>query len=184
MKDDNVKLSLRLAEIQFDFTGVGKQRTKLIDLLKTFNRGRQFDFEKQNPDFRINFDRGDVAWLRAYCQLLSAMVNVYRAVSEEPGFESRVKNVFPKIEKLCVGDEPNWIDGLSISDPPRLRRARMQLISVCELNRETWRHIRSETDNDFEWLSNPKQTDQLGDYRSPINKLTLGWRCSQNLRVC
>lgn len=162
IKDDNVKLSLRLAEIQFDFTGLGKQHTKLIDLLKAMNRGQQFDFQKQNPDFKINFDRGDVAWLRAYCHLLSAMVNVYRAVNEEPGFESRVDGIFPKIEKSRLGKVPNWQDGLSITDAPRLRRARLQLISVCELNRETWRHIRAETDDDFEWLPNSKQTDQVG----------------------
>lgn len=162
IKDDNVKMSLRLSEIQFDFTGVGKQRTKLIELLKAMNQGRQFDFQKQNPDFRINFDRGDVAWLRAYCNLLSAIVNFYRSINEEAGFERRVESIFPKIEKSRASEEPNWIDGLSITDPPRLRRARLQLISVCELNRETWRHIRAETDNDFEWLPNANQTDQLG----------------------
>ena len=167
IKDDNVKMSLRLSEIQFDFTTVGKERTKLIDLLKAMNRGQQFDFQKQNPEFRISFDRGDVAWLRAYCHMLSAMVNVYRAIDEEPGFERRVENFFPKIEKSLAVEDPNWLDGLSIADPPRLRRARLQLISVCELNRETWHHIRAETDNDFEWLSNPKQTDQLG---LPITK--------------
>lgn len=162
IRDDNVKLSLRLSEIQFDFTGFGKQHTKLIDLLKAMNRGQQFDFQKQNPDFKINFDRGDVAWLRAYCHLLSAMVNFYRAVNEEPGFKSRVGSVFPKIEKSRAGEVTNWQEGLSVTDAPRLRRARLQLISVCELNRETWRHIRTETDNDFEWLPNSKQTDQLG----------------------
>lgn len=162
IKDDNVKMSLRLSEIQFDFTRVGKERTTLIELLKAMNRGQQFDFQKQNPEFRISFDRGDVAWLRAYCHLLSAIVNVYRAIDEEPGFERRVESFFPKIEKSRAVEDANWLDGLSIADPPRLRRARLQLISVCELNRETWRHIRAETDNDFEWLSNPKQTDQLG----------------------
>lgn len=162
IKDDSVKLSLRLSEIQFDFTAFGKQRTKLIDVLKTMNGGRQFDFQKQNPDFRINFDRGDVAWLRAYCHLLSGMVNVYRAINEEPGFKTRVGSIFPKIEVSRAGEDPDWLDGLSIADAPRLRRARLQLISVCELNREAWRHIRAETDDDFEWLPNPKQTDQLG----------------------
>lgn len=162
IKDDNVKMSLRLSEIQFDFTRVGKERTTLIELLKAMNRGQQFDFQKQNPEFRISFDRGDVAWLRAYCHLLSGIVNVYRAIDEEPGFERRVESFFPKIEKSRAVEDANWLDGLSIADPPRLRRARLQLISVCELNRETWRHIRAETDNDFEWLSNPKQTDQLG----------------------
>jgi hypothetical protein len=30
------------------------------------------------------------------------------------------------------------------------------------LNQESWKHIRLETDDDFEWLSHPGQTDQLG----------------------
>ena len=47
-------------------------------------------------------------------------------------------------------------------DSPRLRRMRLHLVAVCELNRETWRHIRAESDNDYEWLPHPKQTDQLG----------------------
>ena len=47
-------------------------------------------------------------------------------------------------------------------DAPRLRRMRLHLVAVCELNRETWLHIRKETDDDLEWLPHPKQTDQLG----------------------
>ena len=36
------------------------------------------------------------------------------------------------------------------------------MVMVCELNRETWTHIRKETDDDYEWLPHPKQSDQLG----------------------
>ena len=39
---------------------------------------------------------------------------------------------------------------------------RLHFVAVCELNRETWMHIRKETDDEFEWLPHPKQTDQLG----------------------
>jgi hypothetical protein len=161
IKDDNVKLRLRLAKITLDFTGTGKDRTTLIDLLNKMNGGR-FDFQKANPDFRVHFDRGDVAWLRAYCHLLSAMVEGYRAVDEEPGFEARVKDIFPKVEASVKKAEPDWYGGLTVVDAPRLRRMRLHLVAVCELNRETWEHIRKETDDDFEWLPNPKQTDQLG----------------------
>ena len=97
VKDDKVKLRLRLAKVTFDFAGTGKDRTTLLDLLTKLNGGR-FDFQKANPDFRVHFDRGDVAWLRAYCHLLSAMVEGYRAVDEEAGFEERVKGIFPKVE--------------------------------------------------------------------------------------
>lgn len=158
--DDKVKLKLRLADIALDFTGTGDKRTKLLDLLTTLNGGR-FDFEKKNPNLRVHFDRGDVAWLRAYCHLLSAMVEGYRAVDEEAGFEERVKDIFPKIEAPVKKADRNWVNGLKVVDAPRLRRARLHMVAVCELNRETWKHIRGETDDDFEWLPKPKQTDQL-----------------------
>ncbi len=161
IKDNEVKLRLRLAMITLDFTGTGADRTTLLDLLTELNRGR-FDFQRANPDFRVHFDRGDVAWLRAYCHLLSAMVEGYRAVDEETGFEERVKEIFPKVEAPAKKAAPDWTSGLRVVDAPRLRRMRLHLVSVCELNRETWQHIRAETDDDYEWLPHPGQTDQLG----------------------
>jgi hypothetical protein len=161
IKDDKVKLKLRLADISLDFTGTGGQRVKLLALLTKLNGGR-FDFEKKNPNLRVHFDRGDVAWLRAYCHLLAAMVEAYRAVDEEAGFEERVQDVFPKVEATGKKADPDWASGLTVVDPPRLRRMRLHLVAVCELNRESWTHIRAETDDDYEWLPKPKQTDQLG----------------------
>jgi hypothetical protein len=160
-KDDNVKLRLRLAKINFDFAGTGEDRTTLIALLTKLNEGRQLEFQKANPDFRVHFDRGDVAWLRAYCHVLSAMVEGYRAMDEETGFEERVKEIFPKVEPTAKTADKDWT-GVKLVDSPRLRRMRLHLVAVCELNRETWRHICAESDNDCEWLPHPKQTDQLG----------------------
>ena len=161
VKDDNVKLRLRLAKVTFDFAGAGKDRTTLLDLMNKLNGGR-FDFQKADPDFRVHFDRGDVAWLRAYCHLLSAMVEGYRAVDEEAGFDERVRAIFPKVEAPAGKADPDWVDGLRVVDAPRLRRMRLHLVAVCELNRETWAHIRKETDDDHEWLPHAKQTDRLG----------------------
>lgn len=161
IKDDQVKLRLRLAGVTLDLAGTGEKPTKLLDLLVRLNGGR-FDWQKKNPDFRAHFDRGDVAWLRSYCHLLSAMVEGYRAVDEEAGFEDRVKDIFPKVEKPAKKADPDWVSGLKVVDAPRLRRARLHLVAVCELNRETWEHIRAEKDDDFEWLPHPKQTDHLG----------------------
>jgi hypothetical protein len=161
IRDDKVMLRLRLAQITFDFSGSGKDRKTLIDLLTKLNGGR-LNLQKANPDFRVHFDRGDVAWLRAYCHLLSALVDGYRAADEETGFAQRVKRVFPKVEASDkTAEDPEW-HGVRIVDAPRLRRMRLHLVAVCELNRQTWKHIRNETDDDFEWLPNPKQSDQLG----------------------
>lgn len=161
IKDDKVALRLRLAKITFNFAGSDKDRTTLLDLLTKLNGGR-FDFQKANPDFRVHFDRGDVAWLRAYCHLLSAIVEGYRALDEEAGFEKRVNEIFPKLAPPAMKADPEWLNGLKVVDAPRLRRMRLHMVAVCELNRETWKHIRNETDDDYEWLPHPKQTDQLG----------------------
>ena len=47
------------------------------------------------------------------------------------------------------------------------------MVKVCELNYETWRFIRAETDDDFEWLPNPKQKGVLG---LPVRDVMIdGW---------
>ena len=79
VKDENVKLPIHLASVQLDLTGGGKPTDKFLDILIKLNGGR-FEFLKGNPEFLVCFDRGDVAWLRAYCHLLSAMLEAYRAV--------------------------------------------------------------------------------------------------------
>ena len=152
INDDDVKLRLRLSKIAFDFTGTGKDQKTLLELVNSLNGGR-FDFQKANPDFRVHFDRGDVAWLRACCHLLCAMVEGYRAVAEEAGFARRVSGIFPKVEASTklYGNFPG--EGLNVVDAPRLRRMRLHLVMVCELNRETWTHIRNEADDDYGQLS-------------------------------
>jgi hypothetical protein len=158
--DDKVKLPLRLAHVQFDLTGAGKPTDKFLDIIIKLNGGR-FEFLKDNREFLVCFDRGDVAWLRAYCHLLSAMLESYRAFDLEAFFDERVKNVFPKVEPSKRKFEADN-DVLVISDGARLGRFRQHALAVCQLNRETWRYIRAETDNDHEWLPNAKQTGVLG----------------------
>ena len=50
----------------------------------------------------------------------------------------------------------------TVLDKPRFHRMRMHFVAVCKLNKETWLHIRKETDDDREWLPHSNQTDQLG----------------------
>jgi hypothetical protein len=158
--DEQVKLPIRLALVRFDLTGGGKPTDKFIDILVKLNGGR-FGFQKDNPDLLVCFDRGDVAWLRAYCHLLSGMLEAYRAFDLEAFFEDRVKQVFPKVEPSRRKDEADK-DALVISDAARLGRFRKHMLAVCELNRETWKFIRAETDDDHEWLPNAKQKGVLG----------------------
>jgi hypothetical protein len=167
VKSAYVKLPLRLANIHLDLTGGGKPTDNFLDLIIKLNGGR-FDFLQKNPAFLVCFDRGDVAWLRSYCHLLSAVVELYRALDLEAEFDQRVRDVFPKVEpsRKGNGDFNLLTFKLVIVDAPRLGRVRLHMLAVCELNRETWKFIRAETDDDHEWLPNPKQTAVIG---LPVN---------------
>ena len=165
IRDDDVKLQLRLANISFDFQGTGEDQTNLLDILSKLNAG-QPSFAIANPELRVHFDRGDVAWLRAYCHLLSAFVDCYRALNMEPVFAQAMAGVFPNVmSRPELMNQPATISIESVQprivDAPRLRSMRLHLLAVCQLNPETWMHIRKELDDDYEWLAHPKQTDQL-----------------------
>ena len=160
IKDDQVKLRLRLAKINFDFAGTGKDRTTLIDLLTKLNRGR-FNFQKANPEFRVHFDRGDVAWLRAYCHLLSAMVEGYRAVDEEAGFGSREGHL---PQGGCPGQEGGpglvpWAHGGGCSAPAADAAASGGGVRVEP--RDVGAHPQGDRRR-FRVATEPEQTDQLG----------------------
>ena len=56
--------------------------------------------------------------------------------------------------------DADWYRYLEGSGRSPFAGAYLHLVAVCELNRETWKFIRKETDDDHEWLPNAKQTDQ------------------------
>ena len=158
VSDAQVKLRLELSKISFDFTSSGKDRTSLPDLIIKLSGG-VFEFNKANSKLLVHFDYSDVVGIRAYCHLLCAMVEVYRTFDLEPGF-AFMGNVFPNVEEPTkkFDSDPNE---LKVVDAARLRRARLHFVAACELSRMMWKLIRNETDNDYEWLPNEKQTDLL-----------------------
>lgn len=162
--DDKVKLPLRLAAVTLDMDGDGKPTDKFLDLLKKLLRVERFDFLAKNPDFRVAFDRGDVAWLRAYCHLLSAMLDVSLAFDLKLIFDMEGADQFAKPRTDPKPDNSWWqlLTRIDIPEPARLGSFRRHMVKVCELNRETWRFIRAETDDDHEWLPHPKQKGVLG----------------------
>jgi hypothetical protein len=158
--DVNVKLPLRLAAVRFDLTNSGKPTNKFIDILRRLMR-QDFDFLKGNSEFLVCFDRGDVAWLRAYCHLLMAMADVYLAFDTEEVFDQRADQLFARPKKAArAGGDPWRV--VAVKEPARLSRFRKHMLAVCALNRETWKFVLAETDDDHEWLPNPRQSGVLG----------------------
>jgi HEAT repeat protein len=167
--DDEVYLPLRLAPIRLDLVGDGRSAEKLMDILKRLFRRRQFANLANNPEFLVCFDRGDVAWLRAYCHLLMGMIDGYLAFDTEELFDLSADELFAKPEKRFRANQKDkqktrneaWQE-MVVKEPARLGAFRKHLVKVAQLNREIWKYIRAEIDDDHEWLPNPKQTGVLG----------------------
>jgi hypothetical protein len=157
--DDQVKLPLRVAKIRLDLDGDGVATDEFLETMKKLWRA-DIPFLKENPEFKICFDRGDVAWLRAYCHALMAVCEVSLSFQGEGWFNAYASTAFAKVQKQS--EAAAVISHVDVFEPRRLGRFRQNVIAVCQLNRETWRYIRSETDNDFEWLPNAKQKSVLG----------------------
>jgi hypothetical protein len=158
IKSDDVSLELRITAIRMNMTGRGPANDKLVDVIGKL-AGGQMKIPADNPEFLIRFDRGDVAWMRAYCHLLMAMIDFNLAFDPDElfmGWGPLFAN--PKgVER----DPQNPGNIIAITDPARLDHFRRHLLKVCELNEETWKFIRLEKDNDREWLPNSRQTGVL-----------------------
>jgi hypothetical protein len=163
VREDDVKLPLRLAEISFDFSGTGQNRASLLEVVSRLNGQRPL-FMIANPEFRVHFDRGDVPWLRAYCHLISASIDCYQAIATEAVFMQHIAGIFSKVKqseeyaRLAQNGDSVWMN-LEVEDASRFKSMRLHILSVCELNTETWVHIRKEEDDEYECLPHTLQTD-------------------------
>ena len=91
------------------------------------------------------------------------------SVDFQTEFEHNESGGFPKVLPKFAGspEERKAIlaesrTKLRIAEPARLGRVREHFLEVAKLNREAWRHIRAETDDDHEWLPNAKQASAIG----------------------
>nr|HMP16592.1 hypothetical protein [Gemmatales bacterium] len=151
---ETVKLRLRVAIVKMDFDNDGIPTDYLVDVIDKLMGGRP-DFLKNNPEFRAHFDRGDVAWFRAYCHLLAAVVDLYQSLQTDADFYLFASSYFPKLEPPLTSQalielrkSSTWNTGkFVIEDAKRLSSFRQHMIHVCQLNHETWKYILQESDN-------------------------------------
>ncbi len=147
IRNDKVKLRLRMAQVRFDFTGNGRAPILLGDSI--FNRlPHGVKVLNKNPDLRIHFDRSDVDFLRAYCHLFAAVIDVIHSVDAPHLWDQVGVQVFP----AWVASDKKAIEEITIADPRRIQNMRLHLVSVCKLLRESIKFARWERDFDFEWF--------------------------------
>ena len=188
-----VKLSIDLMSIRLDLTGDGKTDDKesFAVLFGVANRVRP---GTPAADLKVTFDNGDVPWLRGYCHFLGAVCDMMLAYDHQRMFDVSGHLIYPKAVKPRVLVEPLDIgkpgDGsfsrqimdavaaihladFPLKEPQRMSSARGHLLEMIRTSRESWVLIEAETDNDQEWLPNPKQTGVL---RVPVTREFIdGW---------
>lgn len=184
--DGDVKLPLHFGRIRLDLDGDGtaSEQEALWRIYAVMNQqvSRQSGFEEQATQFVIAFDTGDVYWLRGYCHLLSAMIEIQLAYDGQPWFDHCGHLLFAKTDSPYTflprnaqagprSFEPNTIADLitaihllnfELKEPRRMAAARDHLLAMTELSRQSWKAILAETDNEAEWLPNPSQQSVTG----------------------
>ncbi len=179
IKDPNVQLPLHVGLIRLDLNRDGKVDAdetlwKLYTMVQTSRHIKQGQAER----FVINFDRGDVHWLRGYCHLLMAFIDIYLAYDTRDTFDRTAHLLFSNVdspykflsqrvrifnEDAECSDLLDLLAGVhsirwAVVEPQRMEESLHHLEAVTDQSKESWKYIMAETDDDREWLPNPKQT--------------------------
>jgi hypothetical protein len=180
VKDPNVKLPIHIGMARLDFIGDGhpSDETTLWKVLA--NMWHNPDINVANArNFVICFDQGDVYWLRGYCHLLAGLSDVVLAYDEKDLFDhtahiffKSVDSPFPFLQSGKKVFEMGGVDIIDVvafvhllhfplKDPLQLLDARSQFKQMIACSRTSWKLILAETDDDHEWIPNPKQHSVL-----------------------
>jgi hypothetical protein len=183
VKDSAVKLPLHVGLIKIDPFGQGKP----ISAAFLFERAERVPAEARPlaQKLVIGFDRGDVCWLRGYCHFLAAWGELLLAVDGQHAFECSAHLLFETVEtpnaflleqRRAFDEDPltnrrmmsdvisffHQMTRLPIKEPARTEAALAHLEAGVAQAKEMWTFILAETDDDNEWVPNPKQTGVVG----------------------
>lgn len=179
--DKSIKLRLRLGLAKIDLNGDGKIAEDEA-LWRLFSElvGTKFTLE-QAQEFVISFDYGDVLWLQGYTHIFSGLTDFLLAYDRQELFNAGIHRFFAKpdtpydfLVETNSENSPAQIADLitlihlfrfPVSEPKRMESMRQHFLSTLRLSQESWQAILRETDDDREWLPNPKQNGIFPDIR-------------------
>jgi hypothetical protein len=193
--DPVVKLPIHFGQIRLDIDGDGKagEEETLWKLYARLNSQAGVTPEAAK-EFVIEFDRGDVAWLRGYCHLLMAFGEFYLAHDGKELFDRTAHLFFarPDTPFASFGGGKAAGEGrpgigqiadlvavihllrLPVSEPKRMSAALDHLKAMLALSRESWESYMAEADDDHEWIPNPKQTGVIPGVKV-TEEMVKGW---------
>ena len=178
IKAEEVQLPIRFGMIRLDLDGDGTA-TAEETLWKLYSRvNRQTGVtEEAASQFVIAFDTGDVYWLRGYCHLLMAIGETALAHDWQQLFERVGHVIFPVVDSpypflteptpgesgflsfTQIVDFVSYIHliNFKVQHPDRLQSALQHLEAMMDVSQQSWDFIVQETDDQNEWIPNPKQ---------------------------
>jgi hypothetical protein len=134
-----------------------------------------------------------VHWLHGYCHLLSALPEMVLAYDATELFNATAHMFYAKVETphaylndgVKVADFGVGVDiadavafvhllNLPVKEPQRMTAALEHLQGMTAQSRESWALILAETDDDNEWVPNPRQSTVLGQVRV-TDEMVNGW---------
>lgn len=180
--DSDVRLPFRIGKVKLDLDGNGLigSREEFWRVFQELNRNAGID-EKLGSKLGAHLDVGDVRWLEGYCHLLGALGEIILAYDTGELFEHTAHLFFlhPQTRYPYLQDRGDSLDWQMITDiaafvhllnfpvkePARLQTALNHLQQVTALSRRSWKAILAETDDEFEWIPNPRQKGVLPNGR-------------------
>ena len=173
-----VELPVAVGLVRLDLNGDGTAREDET-LWRVFNAtlGGGNLAAQDAERFVIVFDRGDVAWLRAYTHLLSALAEFMLACDWQASFDTTFHMFFPNADlpnSILNEYRPESFEGFDpgpiadmiafihlahwpLKEPERMPKVLTHLERVVNLSRESWKFILAETDDNAEWIPSPSQ---------------------------
>lgn len=173
--DSDLAVTIDTADIWFDINANARrdEGESFTDIAGFLMDG---GFGPGLPDITVRFDTADAAWLLAYAHLLSATSETVLALSPTDAI-TRILASRAAMQSLSAlpPTDPFWAEAVDYADliaiviatleqrPDPVQAARVQthLLDAITVNRNFWRNVARETDNDREWIPNKNQTSAL-----------------------
>jgi hypothetical protein len=191
--DADVGIVIDLSRVRLDLRGDGRptEDESLAYILASLSQ-RPGTQPAAPTSLEVRFDTGDAAWLAGYSHVLMALCDFLLAHDFRSTYDATFHRFFPRAEtplaqalsqplphdsmgrflpdSEILADVVGFIHTINwpVVEPNRMRAARQHLKSVVAASRRSWSLILAETDDDREWLPNPRQKN-----------VALGWPIQQ-----
>lgn len=190
---EDVKLPVKVGLIFLDFNGDGRSADEecFWRIYDRLNPGAGVNADNAEK-FVVTFDRADVHWLRAYCHFLMGFTEFALAHDWKELFERTAHLIFAKVDSPYPFLKPNpnpggffgpdfldiiafiHLNRFPVKEPKRMASALAHLEAVIAQGKQSWKFLLAETDNDNEWIPNPKQTGVIPNVQI-TQEMVLAW---------